>query len=583
MHFSNLRNYRTHSYVASHWFSPVSACNNWSPVGPDCVSNALSAFSNALYNNPALLWYQQRKRARVEELRTGKDGYLTSPEFQKSILLFGCGDSCSVNGAAKSIVISGPGNKGGDMDSASSIHRNVVGTGTGARLCDSSAAAAVNGSAGGAASSSSAAPLRAATTGTASMNNSSSGHSALVNRSSTAPVSASAKQNQIVDLTCDSSPDQTPVRALPPRSVPSSSSDAKWGAWNDVRTSVLAPIAGTTTGANSSTKPTVFTAPQLTPPVAPAPVPTQAEVDLSRSRVVYHLAQLLDDVAVLVGTNNSNSNSGVGGSSSSSASSSSSSSAQKYAVYDTSKLYEENAERLISVMQQLRPVVARLLLLEVNAIKFYPKVSFPYLCYLARKVDHKLACGSVLEARLQLQAAIDCVDNGSGDDKLATQNGVATAASAAPVVEPCVLSFSAAEDRAEPMNLATTQVVNTLTKECNRLERGLYKLPTDGNMVPAILRKPKLGCFERALASRIETDGIEIVDTGSAVTAASSNSVSTAVSTSGAGAAKVGISEGSAKQPITAAVLMDSDAHYFSCSEESVWSQPSSYHSSDSE
>jgi hypothetical protein len=470
------------------------------------------------------------------------------------------------------------------MDSANSIHRNVVGTGTGARSSDGSAAPAVNGSEGGMPSSAGTAPLRAATTRTASINSSSSGHSALVNRSSTAPLSASAKQNQIVDLTCDSSPDQTPVRALPPRSVPSSSSDAKWGAWSGVRTSVAAPIAGTTTGANSSTKPTVCTAQQLKQSVVPAPVPTQTEVDLSRSRVVYQLAQLLDDVAALVGTSNSNGNSGVGGSSSSSASSSSSSSAQKYAVYDTSKLYEDGSQRLIGVLQQLRPVVARLLLLEVNAIKFYPKVSFPYLCYLARKVDHKLACGSVLEARLQLQAAIDCVDRGSDGDKRTVQkNDAATAASAAPIVEPCVLSFSAAEDRAEPMNLATTQVVNTLTKECNRLERGLYKLPTDGNMVPAILRKPKLGCFERALASRIETDGIEIVDTGSAVTAASSNSVSTAVSTSGAGAAKVGISEGSARQPVTAAVLMDSDAHYFSSSEESVWSQPSSYHSSDSE
>jgi hypothetical protein len=551
-------------------------------TGRNCVANAPC-------NNPALLWYQQRKRARVEELRTGKDGYLTSPEFQKSILLFGCGDSCSVNGAAKSTVVSGPGNNGGDMDSASSIHRNVVGTGTGARLSDGSAAAAVNGSAGGAASSSSAAPLRSATTGTASINSSSSGHSALVNRSSTAPVGASAIRSQVVDLTRDSSPDQTPLRAPPPHSVPTSSSDAKWGAWSDVRTSVSAPVADTASNEINTWKVLVSTAPsvealQPTQSVVPAPVPTQAEVDLSRSRVMYHLAQLLDDVAALVGSTNSNGNSGVGGSSSSSASSTSSSSAQKYAVYDTTKLYEDGSQRLIGVLQQLRPVVARLLLLEVNAIKFYPKVSFPYLCYLARKLDHKLACGSVLEARLQLQAAIDSVDKGSGGDKLATQKiGAAAVASAVPILEPCVLSFSAADGRVVPMYLATTQVVNTLTKECNRLERGLYKLPTDGNMVPAILRKPKLGCFERALASRIETDGIEIVDTGSAVTAASSNSVSTAVSTSGAGAAKVGISEGSARQPVTAAVLMDSDAHYFSSSEESVWSQPSSYHSSDSE
>jgi hypothetical protein len=449
-------------------------------------------------------------------------------------------------------------------------------------------ASTVTGSVGGVASSASAAPLRAVTTGTASINSSSSGHSALVNRSSTAPVSASAKQNQIVDLTCDSSPDQTPVRALPPRSVPSSSSDAKWGAWNDVRESVPASIAGTTTGANSSTKLPVSTtsgqkALQPTQSVAPALMPTQAEVDLSRSRVIFQLAQQLDDVAALVGTSNSTGNSGVGCSSSSSASSSTSS-AQKYAVYDTSKLYEENAQRLIGVMQQLRPVVARLLLLEVNAIKFYPKVSFPYLCYLARKLDYKLACGSVLAARLQLQTAIDCVDNGSGDDKLAPQkNGAATASSAIPPVEPCVLSFSTADSRLEAFYLATTQVVHTLTKECNRLERGLYKLPTDGNMVPAILRKPKLGCFERALASRIETDGIEIVDTGSAATAASTNSVATAVSTAAIGAARGGSSEGSARQPVTAAVLMDSDAHYSSSSEESVWSQPSSYHSSDSE
>jgi hypothetical protein len=577
LHFSNLRNYRTHSYVASILFSPVSACNNWSP---NCVSNAL-------YNNPALLWYQQRKRARVEELRSGKDGYLTSPEFQKSILLFGCGDSCSVNGAAKSTVASRPGNKGGDIDSASSIHRNVVGTGTGARLSDGSAVPAVNGSVGGAPSSASAAPLRAATTGTASIISSSRGHGALVNRSKTTPVGASAIRSQVVDLTCDSSPDQTPVRALPQRPVPSSSSDAKWGAWSDGTASFAAPVADTASNEINTRKVLVSTAPSVaalkpTQSVGPALVPAQAEVDLSRSRVVYHLAQLLDDVAALVGTNNSTGNNG-GGCSSGCSASSSSSSAQKYAVYDTSKLYEENAQRLIGVLQQLRPVVARLLLLEVNAIKFYPKVSFPYLCYLAKKLDHKLACGSVLEARIQLQAAIDSVDKGSGGDKLATQNGAATAVSAVPIVEPCVLSFSASEGRTEPMYLATSKLVNTLTKECNRLERGLYKLPTDGNMVPAILRKPKLACFERALASRIETDGIEIVDTGSAATAAPTNSMTTVVSTVAAGAARGGTSEGSANQPVTAAVLMDSDAHYFSSSEESVWSQPSSYHSSDSE
>jgi hypothetical protein len=440
----------------------------------------------------------------------------------------------------------------------------------------SAAAAAVNGSIGGAASTSGAAPLRAATTGTASINSSSSGHSALVNRSSTAPVSASAKQNQIVDLTCDSSPDQTPIRALPARSVPTSSSDAKWGAWSDVRTSVSAPVASTASNDISTRNLSVSTAPSVNAPppsqsIAAAPVTV---VDLSRSRVVYQLAQLLDDVAALVGSSNSTGNSGAGGSLSSSASSSSSS-AQKYAVHDTSKLYEDGSQRLIGVLQQLRPVVARLLLLEVNAIKFYPKVSFPYLCFLARKLDHKLACGSVLEARLQLQAAIDSVDKGSGGDTPAAQkNGAATAPSAAPVVEPCVLSFSAADDQAVSMYLGTTQVVNTLTKECNRLERGLYKLPTDGNMVPAILRKPKLACFERALASRIETDGIEIVDTGSTTTAASAAAV---------GAARGGNSEGSANQPVTAAVLMDSDEHYFSSSEESVWSQPSSYHSSDSE
>jgi uncharacterized membrane protein YgcG len=123
-------------------------------------------------------------------------------------------------------------------------------------------------------------------------------------------------------------------------------------------------------------------------------------------------------------------------------------------------------------------------------------------------------------------------------------------------------------------------VVQLLTSECNKLERGMYKLPTDGNMVPAVFRRPKLDCFKQALASRIETDGIEVVDTVAEASAGGSSGSSSG-SSSGGGGGRGGASGAAGQGRV---VLMDMSEGYFSSGDDaSQWSQPSSYHSSDCE
>lgn len=210
---------------------------------------------------------------------------------------------------------------------------------------------------------------------------------------------------------------------------------------------------------------------------------------MSRCKVLHKLAELLDalsDFQQQLGLLATHGEGGGNRSSSSSGSSSSSSasalSGLRQRVYDVSSL-NSCCSPCLTKLAQLRPVVSRLLLLEVNAIKFYSKASSAYLIFLARRVDKKLLCRSLDDAMNSAAAGVTDI----GDD--------------------CIFTVPS-----ERIFMRYGAIADFLSRVSAKFERGMYKLPEDNQLVPALFRKPKLSCFAHALASSIDTDGIEVVD-----------------------------------------------------------------------
>ena len=391
----------------------------------------------------------------MEELASGKDGFFSSPEFQRSVLLLGCGGSSSSKSAPPTPAREPP-------NSSVESGRRQSG-------------------------------LSMGTPATKTISN---------GRDGAQSAGVAAGQQEVIDLTCDS-----PVRAPSPQ--PQIDSDDNRRDHSSSKTDTATPLRTDQQLASCSSS--------AIPSVSATAV--GCPVDLSRSRVMFLLASLLDELTFR--------NDYIPNTSSSSSSSSSA----RMAVHNVSDGDIRSAE-CARMIQLLRPAVARLLLLEVNVTKFYPNVSSPQLLYLARKLDIKLI-HTTEAAALHQQTAPPSSSNG----------------------EDCVFAFPNAF-------LRLSEVIARLEAESRKLERGLYKLSGDGHMVPAIFRRPKLGCFERALASRIDTDGIEMVENTGNQSSSSAGSSIEGKSASGA-------------------VWMDSDEHYFSNSSEGELSEASSYHSSD--
>ena len=388
----------------------------------------------------------------MEELASGKDGFFSSPEFQRSVLLLGCGGSSGCKGAPPTPAREPP-------NSSVESGRRQSG-------------------------------LSMGTPATKTISN---------GRDSAQSAGVATGQQEVIDLTCDS-----PVRAPSPQPQLDSDDNRRDHSSSQADAATLLRIDQQLASCSSSAIPSV------------SATAVGCPVDLSRSRVMFLLASLLDELTF---RNDYIPNT-----------SSSSSSSARMAVHDVSDGDIRSAE-CARMIQLLRPAVARLLLLEVNVTKFYPNVSSPQLLYLARKLDTKLIHTTEAAAALHQQTA---PPSSNGED--------------------CVFAFPNAF-------LRLSEVIARLEAESRKLERGLYKLSGDGHMVPAIFRRPKLGCFERALASRIDTDGIEMVENTGNQSSSSAGSSIEGKSASGA-------------------VWMDSDEHYYSSSEGEL-SEASSYHSSD--
>lgn len=440
---------------------------------------------------------QQRKRNRMEELRSGKEGYLTSSEFQKSILLHGCGD-CANQGTQQ-------------LGSPKSPRRPASIGSPIASGASSSSAHKPNGASSslGASSSSGVKFLSRNTldsliaankqqrTSAGSSNDQSQSHAQSHSQSQQSSSAARSGSMDVVDLTCDSSDEE----AQQPGS-PAPTKRTRTGSFSGAAASFISPVlAAPQEGAGSQPTSSSSAKKDSAPEV----------VDMSRSRVLHKLAQLLDDLSEyqeMLGCNsssssgysggngNSNGHSGISSSGGSSSSSASAQDSLRQRVHDVSIVHSCSTQAL-QKLAQLRPTVSRLLLLEVNAAKFYPKTSSAYLLFLARRIDKKLACRT-------LEGAVNCVvartPNGNGD---VVQNCVCTM----DIGDDCIFSVPV-----ERLFMRYNAVVEVLTAVSAKFERGMYKLPQDGHLVPALFREPRLACFAHALASSIDTDGIEVVD-----------------------------------------------------------------------
>ncbi len=151
-----------------------------------------------------------------------------------------------------------------------------------------------------------------------------------------------------------------------------------------------------------------------------------------------------------------------------------------------------------STLVELRGAVSRLLLLERDATKYHRDASVPFLRGLARHADGRL---NVFH-RAQSTSSNGCSSSSSSSS---SRGSVAA--------EPLVVV------RAEQVAFLAQDVLLYLASQSARLQRALYKLPTDGHMVPALFRRAFLDPTLAAGRASLEDDGFELLRAGDDPTA----------------------------------------------------------------
>lgn len=499
----------------------------------------------------------------MEELRSGRDGYLASAEFQRSILLRGCGDCSATSNIGNSSPVKAPRPSMAVASPTSvsiggSAHKPVTTSTTTVRTPAAVAAGAsgIGNSVHNSGGTGSARPINILRRSVVdSLITAAAGQQKQQQRTTSVPQSASAQNNinnsttsgnsastsgtscnmDIVDLTFDTSDSDCEVKpvnsslrspALSPERITSITRTHRSGTSATAatcpgpfsKTDIPSPSsvhsthkdnhnsnANATSAVANSSVGCATSSSSATKKDAPAEI-----VDISRCKVLHKLAELLDGLTEYqdllgcgstVPRSDSAGNCGSSGSSSSSgaacSSSSSASSSLRQHIHDVTSLHSCSTQGL-RMIAQLRAAVSRLLLLENNAVKFYPKTSSAYLLFLARRIDKKLLCYS-------LDEAVNCVVCKPSTATTGATTGTSTANNGAD----CILTLPA-----ERIFIRYGAVTEFLDRTSANFERGMYKLPEDGHLVPALFRKPKLSCFAHALATRIDTDGIEVVDAG---------------------------------------------------------------------
>ena len=145
--------------------------------------------------------------------------------------------------------------------------------------------------------------------------------------------------------------------------------------------------------------------------------------------------------------------------------------------------------------RKLRKLLSRLLLLEVDAVKFAKDMCFAYLLLLGKRLDDELLA-SFLAAVLQAsngdhrRGSSTASSSSTGDN---VSDGHATSAPPCPPQENSSSSGGDDSDWKGPNPLDDdeaalrpifTSLCSAINNECNNLEKALYSLPEDGSLVP---------------------------------------------------------------------------------------------------
>jgi hypothetical protein len=126
---------------------------------------------------------------------------------------------------------------------------------------------------------------------------------------------------------------------------------------------------------------------------------------------------------------------------------------------------------------ELRRSVAELLLLESDASKYYKSIAQPYLFHLAHQLDQLIPS--------------------------------AMSAAGEP---PSRFSAEEAQKWETFFRSTFTDLHCVLTQQVRKFQKGMCKIPSDGAMIPDLLRRKCLVSYMTVLGCQLEDDGFELVD-----------------------------------------------------------------------
>lgn len=142
----------------------------------------------------------------------------------------------------------------------------------------------------------------------------------------------------------------------------------------------------------------------------------------------------------------------------------------------------------VAVAVALRRSLCNLLFVEIDATKTYSRAAFPYIIRLGQRIDRTLS--SQLDLARVLTLIPSLLNQGP---RPVSAKGVKTKA-----VE---LSLNDADLK------VLRDVVASLEFWHDKMARGLYRMPPDGEMVPTVLRKAEMAMGIKL--QRLEVDGVE--------------------------------------------------------------------------
>jgi hypothetical protein len=147
---------------------------------------------------------------------------------------------------------------------------------------------------------------------------------------------------------------------------------------------------------------------------------------------------------------------------------------------------ELDAIELINLVESdlaaIRSICVDLLLLEKDALKYYKDASYPYITSLCHTVDVIAPFNSPLSASLHLVKSHTKLK--SNDYKVIEQH----------------------------FRRHSTAIKEALSMELTKFQKGLYKIPSDGGLIPDIFRRKRLCPFINMLSNQLDEDGFEVVN-----------------------------------------------------------------------